>query len=384
MIAQNKSTPLSPEQRELILGSLLGDLSAQMEGSIHPRVAMTHGAKQEAYLSHKANVLHQFVSTPPRWKENKGYGEWSCVVSTFTAPAFEFLCHLCYRDTSEGRWKKTVTRDWAAMLTTRALAYWYMDDGTLQAKSAHFMTHSFTQQECEILAARLREMGYGGAETRPTKKNNKTYHLVVIPTEDSRKFLQDTRPYAHESMLYKWEPTANYHACRYCREEFETSLEVKVSTRTQFICCTKVTCRRQMQRDQKARREEQRIERQPLTNARSRAARAATPKDELKIRDKVARDRRFATKEGRAKFNETRKAWRKNRKAQSIVEKPPQTHACRYCKKEFQNSLTHKMSPRSPFISCPGSECMTRRQEDYKDLRRARARERWASKAPAS
>ena len=357
----------------------------QTRGSRYPRLCMTHGAEQEPYLSHKSDVLHAFISTPPRWVVNQGYGEWSCVVSTFTTPTFEFLLSLCYEKNKENEhFKKTVTKKWADLLTPRALAYWYMDDGTLQAKSANFMTHSFTEAECEILASRLREMGYQDAHTKPTKKNNKTYHLVTIPTEGTRQFLQDTRPYAHPSMLYKWEPTANYRVCQYCHEEFEMCMTAKPTAAAVHVCCAKVMCRRQMKRDQHTRHEKQRIARQPLTNARARAAWAAMPEEERQAVSRYNNAFRYSSDERRAEHNENKKVWRKRRRKAGIKERPTQQHTCQFCRATFENSATHKMGARSPAIYCPAPACLKAGEEAYKEIRRRTAREKWAKDRSAT
>jgi len=312
------------------------------------------------------------VSTPPKWRENRGYGKWSCVFSTFTSQAFDFLLDLCYeRNPNNEHYHKVVKSSWVNQLTWRSLAYWYMDDGTLQAKSAHFMTHSFTQTECLLLAGRLRRMGLKTATVKPTKKNNKTYWLVVIPTEDSRIFLAKTREFAHPSMIYKWEPDANHHTCNYCLEEFETTARIKVTSTTRRVCCGKVMCRRQMERDQEKDHDKARRKRQPQTNEQAREKRAATPKEALQEQDRANR-----AKMDRERFNVTRRRWRANLKAQGKTDRKLQKHTCQFCQQEFENTAEHKLGKRSPVIYCSAPTCFTKGTEEYKEMRRARAREK--------
>jgi transcription elongation factor Elf1 len=268
-----------------------------------------------------------------------------------------------------------------------------MDDGTLQAKQVKFMTHSFTVGEVQILADRLSEMGIQGAFAQPVKKNNKTYHLLTVPTEGARLLLENTRPYAHPAMIYKWEPVSNHHTCRYCYEEFETRNEVKITKHTVFVSCTKVTCRRQMRRDQAvrdtARRVERRpitnaqarikqVERRPITNAQARIKRANTPQEQLRQMDKEARERRFKTAEQRKKFNDSRKRWRKDRKARGVIERANQMHTCQFCQQEFSNSGTHKIGKRSPVIYCTMPDCFRRGKNELRSIANAKARAKWA------
>lgn len=334
---------------------------------------MNHGPAQEPYLSHKAEILHAYLKTHPKWSVNNGFGTWTARFHTVQSAAFKSLLKVMLQEAPGKRnLQKKVTPEWAAQLTHQSLAYWYMDDGTLQSKQVKFMTHSFSLEECEILAQRLREMGYEGTKTQPVKKNNnRTYHLVVIPTEGSKKFLKDTEEFAHESMRYKWEPPTSYHVCDYCSEEFESSAKLK-PRQGRRKCCAKASCRKLFVRDQSADHEICRKNRSEKTNAKLRERRSAMDPAERKAADKENR-----SKMNRDRFNATRRRWRAKLKSEGKTHRNLQKHTCQFCQQKFSNTATHKMSKRSPVIYCTQSECLTLGKEFHKDLQRARARKKY-------
>jgi hypothetical protein len=222
-IALSKLKPCSPSERQLILGTLLGDGSMQWGAKLAGRVEFNHGKVQEAYCRHKAQVLASYVKSLPRIVPNGGWGEESCRFATVTTPAFSFMYALAYRPDPINTKKlvKTVTQEWLDLLTWEGIAWWYQDDGTLtQAGGVHISTHGFPQEQVEMLARRLTQMGVT-AKAQQVRKGEKTYFIIVIGSEATRKFIEKVKPYVHESMLYKVNLQDQiFLKCHFCGTQF--------------------------------------------------------------------------------------------------------------------------------------------------------------------
>ena len=86
--ACDPDAPLDPKVRQVLLGAIMGDGCLSRSNTQHPRFALNHGLPQEAYCTWKAEVLRQYVRTPPRIKRNDGYGEFNVSFATLTTRAF--------------------------------------------------------------------------------------------------------------------------------------------------------------------------------------------------------------------------------------------------------------------------------------------------------
>lgn len=248
-----RTNPIAGFTKQALLGTLLGDGSMQWNTHTNPeygRFYITHGSKQEAYCRHKAEILKDYVRTPPAIRKNMGWGNGSCVFSTVTSPAFEFLRSLCYRSNLKtGRLMKWVTPEWAAQLDAVSLAYWYMDDGSISTSQAWITLHtqSFTKQCVRILAKRLEAFGLAPSVNARRKKDGKKqkYWAINLAAEDSRKFVELVKPYIHESMTYKTIIPCNSAVetvpCQFCGDP--TPKGPRSSSTKNMIACEKPECK---------------------------------------------------------------------------------------------------------------------------------------------
>jgi hypothetical protein len=218
-----KLKPCSPSEKQLLLGTLLGDGSMQWGSKLHGRIRFTHGQVQEAYCRQKAHILRSYVKTQPQIVENRGWGDKSCVFSTVLTPAFSFMHALAYRPdfTNPQKLVKTVTQEWLNLLTWEGIAWWYQDDGTLtQAGGVHISTHGFPQEQVELLANMLTQRGVA-AKAQQVKKGEKIYFIIVIGSEATRKFIEKVKPFVHPSMSYKVDlQTQTFLTCHFCGAPF--------------------------------------------------------------------------------------------------------------------------------------------------------------------
>lgn len=148
-----KSLRLNQQQREALVGLLLGDacLETQNGGRTY-RLKIEQSARHEAYVRHLYALFRPWVLTPPREKEcvaSNGTRTTSWAFSTVSHTAFRFYAHQFY-----GGKKKQAPRLLNRWLTPCGLAYWFMDDGSMkseQSKGVIFNTQGFERPSVDRL-----------------------------------------------------------------------------------------------------------------------------------------------------------------------------------------------------------------------------------------
>lgn len=168
---------LSSEQKEVLVGILLGDatLETQNNGRTY-RVKIEHSHIQNAYEEHLYSIFKDWVLTPPRLREVKspsGRVYRNIVFSTLSHPAFRFYAHQFYRDG-----KRVVPKLINKWLTPKTLAYWFMDDGSIkskQSKGVIFNTQGYPRQDVLKLVKALESRFRLEAKPRYQKEGYQIY-----------------------------------------------------------------------------------------------------------------------------------------------------------------------------------------------------------------
>jgi hypothetical protein len=199
---------LTTEQKEVLVGSLLGDANLQTETAGRSwRLRMIQENKN--YLFHKYEIFQNLCGTPPLKSQifdqrtNKLYERWT--FNTFIQPSFRFYAHQFYCfDPISGLWVKNVPMKISKLITPRAIAYWYMDDGSLKWKgnsnAVRFCTDSYSEEG----VARLRKVLFDKfhLETTIQRKDGKPR---IATTEKAYPILRElVLPYLYTSMYYKF------------------------------------------------------------------------------------------------------------------------------------------------------------------------------------
>lgn len=189
----NKVLELTPEQEEVLRGSLLGDMCLSTTSKLH-RVSITHGGEQEEYFDHKCRVFGNIlgkINKTPRYdkRTQKYYNRYT--VRLLAHPIFEILYNELYINGV-----KTITKEYLNKLTPRSLAYWFMDDG---CNSGTLATNCFSKEECEL----IRDWLYTKYNIETTLQRNNKQYLVYIKTKSRQLFYDLVSPYFIPSMLYK-------------------------------------------------------------------------------------------------------------------------------------------------------------------------------------
>jgi hypothetical protein len=150
---------LTPLQKEVIIDTLLGDASIERDKPTHNsriRYDQTY-PNHESYLLSIYEIFKKLVGTPPKIhirqpnkRTNKIYS--SIAFKTLRVKELNYYKELFYTYDPLGKKRKIVPNNISTLLTTRALAYWKMDDGSISTfKSAHLNTYNFTYEGIKIL-----------------------------------------------------------------------------------------------------------------------------------------------------------------------------------------------------------------------------------------
>ncbi len=189
---------LSPTQREVLVGTLLGDGHLDMRGR-EAGLKIEHGAAQAEYVWWKYSVFHDWVRTPPQLKvvfdkrTLRVYRKWW----------FNTLSHrefTLYRQVFYDGGRKKVPPD--VTLTPLSLAVWFMDDGSRksrQCKGIYFNTQALDADSLSILQTRLTETF--GIPTTLRRQSDGTQ--IYVPAEYAPTLLYVVEPYLIPCMQYK-------------------------------------------------------------------------------------------------------------------------------------------------------------------------------------
>jgi len=169
---------LSEIQEQMILGSLLGDMSCSKRTK-NARLNLVQGIKQKEYFMEKVNILGEFMGAYKHSVQKQDKRTGKCYEQmrgdSKQHPVFTEIYNLVYPDG-----KKTVTKEWLDKITHPiALAYWFMDDGTFNGTLA---TNSFSEKEVDMLIKWLKN--YWNINSIKSVNSNS---FVIRITEDSRK-----------------------------------------------------------------------------------------------------------------------------------------------------------------------------------------------------
>lgn len=190
---------LSEMQEQMILGSLLGDMSLRLDESNrnnNARLYIVQSRQQEELFMKKVEILSEFMGsyrlyTPnPDKRTGKVYESWRG--NSKAHKVFTDIFTLLYPNGI-----KTITQEYLNKINNPiALAYWFMDDGSNNGTLA---TNCFSEQEVNLLMYWLKNKW--GIESR--KWNQEEHFVINIPKESRLDFERLIFPYMIPSMYYK-------------------------------------------------------------------------------------------------------------------------------------------------------------------------------------
>lgn len=205
---------LSQEQKDLLVGTLLGDgnLQTNTKGRTW-RYRALHKADHFEYLQHKYEVMKSFCSSEPIYSKindnrtGKVNERWN--FNTTVHESFKHYGNLFYSyDEEKDLMVKDVPLSIEKLLSPRSVAYWYMDDGALKwlgkSNAMRICTESLSDLGVQRLQKALKNLY--DIETQLTRKTNKKVYVgcrLAINEANSQKFVTLIRPYLINCMRYK-------------------------------------------------------------------------------------------------------------------------------------------------------------------------------------
>ena len=189
---------LSEIQEQMILGSILGDMSIKYnKKGRNANLCLVHCEAQKDLFMKKVEILGDFmgyyklVIPKPDSRTGKVYNGYRG--ASLSHPVFKKLYDIIYINN-----KKIITKEYLDMIYHPiSLAYWFMDDGSSRGV---FATNGFSPDEVDLLINFLLEKFNIVTTKRITVKDQ----YVIYISSDSRKRFEDLiRPYMIDQMKYK-------------------------------------------------------------------------------------------------------------------------------------------------------------------------------------
>lgn len=212
LIEYKKTLKLNTIQKEILVGTLLGDATIAKSKPIALNVKFEQKLANEEYVNHLYEIFEPYVGTPPKVRTIIGGGakdRQSIWFRTYRHIDFKFYYDLFYIKTAPrvDLRKKRVPKLIHKFLTPRALAYWFMDDGsyyynkskTTKQKVYYFNTQSFSYEDIKILKKALK-LNFN-FDTNIYK--DRTYYLLYIQPQSKDDFINLIKSFVIETFDYK-------------------------------------------------------------------------------------------------------------------------------------------------------------------------------------
>lgn len=214
---------LTKEQREILVGCILGDLDIQTrdDGKTFHCYFELEGSPTYRYKEYVFHLYDCFKNLCPSGIIPKficgKVNSWA--FETQPLGTFSFYGNLFYPiNVQTGQRKKRLpTRPnlLKKLITPLTVAYWYMGNGSLKSKQSRTFflnTQKFSIKEVQLLCDILKEKF--DLKAKPYKQESQNgeefqiYYQIVISPDSFEQFSNLVAASLHSSMLYKWPYTA--------------------------------------------------------------------------------------------------------------------------------------------------------------------------------
>lgn len=186
---------LTSEQRQVVLGTLLGDGSLTHQNGRNSSLRVSHCLAQEDLLRMKMSYLKGWI-TPSSPREELHLGKIQMNFSTYTHSDFTELYHQFYPGG-----KKIVPELVLDELQPLGLAVWFMDDGSHMSKKRGLRFHvaSFSEGDCHHLITMLLHWDV----VAHLGKTSGGYRVLNVYGDNSTKFCELVEPFIVPALRYK-------------------------------------------------------------------------------------------------------------------------------------------------------------------------------------
>jgi len=194
-ISRDDIEDFSSEQKELIIGTVLGDASILQNSRGNAHLSIAHSVKQLDYLQYKQELLKPFsrpIGEYGRYDKRYGRTYWTHRFFTRCHPFLTELRQVFYGNNGKELPAKIIEN-----LTARSFSFWYFDDGNnMTGYATTICTVSFPVDQvrtaCEILGDKW------GISCHPTKDGR-----IYIRAGSYDRMEQLIQPFMIPSMEYK-------------------------------------------------------------------------------------------------------------------------------------------------------------------------------------
>lgn len=201
---------LNDVQKEVIIGTLLGDSTIRLRsGKPVYAVKFEQGIKNKRYIDHLYDLFEPYCGTGPAERFiDKEQTRKAIGFSTYRHDHFIFFFNLFYRiekkPKGDGvRARKIVPENIHKFLTPRAVAYWFMDDGSYYKNPNGYTyllnTQGFEHHEvirlCEALARNF--------DIQSSLQRDHGKWRIFIGVDNAPKFRELVEPFIIDNFLYK-------------------------------------------------------------------------------------------------------------------------------------------------------------------------------------
>lgn len=194
-VLYTEKSKLSKDERQLILGSILGD--ASINDRQRTSFSETHSIKQQDYLLYKKDSLERF--NPVYYEHFSRYDESRPETLKCRFRTEANLVFNEFKDLKHPEFKKEIFDE----LDLRGLAIWIQDDGYYYPYgSIEISTHRFEKETLEYAQKQLEERF--GFESKIRRDNRfEDSWILYFDKKNTDKIIEQIKGYIHPSMSYK-------------------------------------------------------------------------------------------------------------------------------------------------------------------------------------
>lgn len=193
--AYRQRLPITQEQKEIIFGSLLGDMCVSKHVKNY-RGLEAHSIKQEDYAEYKRKLLLPLSGVLVK-------GSFLIGNKTYYKREFTLRPNLNLEEFYNSFYigenhKKDVPYD-LSLLTPRAIAFWFMDDGFVVTHGKRLLGFS----TCAFTIEGLQRLQKYFQDTYNIETIIRKNFYLIVKAKDCEKLANMIKPYMIESMYYK-------------------------------------------------------------------------------------------------------------------------------------------------------------------------------------
>lgn len=146
VLYKKKLESFTQEQRDILIGTLLGDSSMQaMLDSQNSNIKFEQSILKMSYIHYLYSMFFEWTGSVPTIRKIKGgqaKKRKSIWFKTYAHPSLQFYKNVFYKKDKDNKQYKIVPKLIHRWLTARALAYWYMDDGSYSSRNGDYYLHT--------------------------------------------------------------------------------------------------------------------------------------------------------------------------------------------------------------------------------------------------